>query len=96
MLEPQSEANQPRRSLLIRCLREVWKRAGERTRLGEYLSVTSQVMVESRNDRAENAWGLRWRQNAIPNNTLWSAHFGVVVVELINSKCGGIVRNEIL
>ena len=24
----------------------------------EYLSVTSQLMVESRNDRAENAWGL--------------------------------------
>ena len=42
----------PRRSLLIRCLREVWERAGE------YLSVTSQLMVESRNDRAENAWGL--------------------------------------
>ena len=28
--------------------------------LGEYLSVTSQLMVESRNDRAENAWGLGW------------------------------------
>ena len=26
--------------------------------LGKYLSVTSQLMVESRNDRAENAWGL--------------------------------------
>ena len=39
----------PRRSLLIRCLREVW----ERVSLGEYLSVTSQLMV------AENAWGLR-------------------------------------
>ena len=26
--------------------------------LGEYLSVTSQLMVKSRNDRAENAWGL--------------------------------------
>ena len=25
---------------------------------GEYLSVTSQLMVEFRNDRAENAWGL--------------------------------------
>ena len=36
----------PRRSLLIRCFREV--------------SVTSQLMVESRNDRAENAWGLGW------------------------------------
>ena len=36
----------PGRSLLIRCPREV--------------SVTSQRMVESRNDRAENAWGLGW------------------------------------
>ena len=36
----------PRRSLLIRCPREV--------------SATSQRMVESRNDRAENAWGLGW------------------------------------
>ena len=36
----------PRRSLLIRCFREV--------------SVTPQLMVESRNDRAENAWGLGW------------------------------------
>ena len=30
--------------------------------LGEYLSVTSQLMVESRNDRAENAWGLGCNQ----------------------------------
>ena len=29
------------------------------------------------------------------NKTLWSEHFGVAVVELINCKCGGIVRNEI-
>ena len=29
------------------------------------------------------------------NKTLWSVHFGVVVVEMINCKCGGIVRNEI-
>ena len=29
------------------------------------------------------------------NKTLWSVHFGVVVVELINCKCGGIVRNQI-
>ena len=36
----------PGRSLLIRCPREV--------------SVTSQRMVESRNDRAENAWRLGW------------------------------------
>ena len=27
--------------------------------------------------------------------TLWSVHFGVVVVEPINCKCGGMVRNEI-
>ena len=29
----------------------------------------------------------------ITNKTLRSVHFGVVVVELINCKCGGIVRN---
>ena len=29
------------------------------------------------------------------NKTLRSVHFGVVVVELIKCKCGGIVRNEI-
>ena len=28
------------------------------------------------------------------NKTLRSVHFGVVVVELINCKRGGIVRNE--
>ena len=44
----------PRRSLLIRCPREVWERAGERV-LGEFLPVTSQLTVESRIDRAENA-----------------------------------------
>ena len=33
--------------------------------------------------------------NAKCNKTLQSAHFGVVAVELINCKCGGIVRNEI-
>ena len=43
----------PRRSLLPRCPREVCERAGERT--GVYLSVTSQLTVESRIDRAENA-----------------------------------------
>ena len=50
----------PRRSLLIRCPREVWERAGERTAFSASISVTSQLMVESRNDRAENAWGLSW------------------------------------
>ena len=29
------------------------------------------------------------------NKTLRSVHFGVVVVELINCKCGGMVRNQI-
>ena len=29
------------------------------------------------------------------NKTLPSVHFGVVVVELITCKCGGIVKNEI-
>ena len=31
----------------------------------------------------------------LDNKTLRSVHFGVVVVELINCKCGGIVRNQI-
>ena len=31
----------------------------------------------------------------VTEKTLWSVHFGVVVVELINRKCGGIVRNDI-
>ena len=30
-----------------------------------------------------------------PNKTLWSVHFGVVVVEQNNCKCEGIARNEI-
>ena len=34
--------------------------------------------------------------NLTQNKTLWSVHLGVMVVELINCKCGGIVRNEIL
>ena len=29
------------------------------------------------------------------NRTLRSVHFGVVIVEVINCNCGGIVRNEI-
>ena len=39
-----------RRSLLTLCPRKVWKKAGE----SESLSVTSQLTVESRIDRAEN------------------------------------------
>ena len=54
----------PRCSLLIRCPREVWERAGERTAFSacsrRVFPVTSQLIVESRNDRAENAWGLGW------------------------------------
>ena len=34
--------------------------------------------------------------NLTRNKTLWSVHLGVMVVELINCKCEGIVRNEIL
>ena len=54
----------PSRSLLLRCSREVWETLRMLIKffrpevLGEYLSVTSQLMVESRNDPAENAWGL--------------------------------------
>ena len=45
----------------------------------EYLSVTSQLMVESRNDRAENAWGLGWvelcsRWNPFLWNLTWSTN----------------------
>ena len=43
----------PRRSLLTSCLREVCELV-----LSVYLSVTSQLTVESRIDRAENALGL--------------------------------------
>ena len=35
------------------------------------------------------------KEKATGDKTLWSVHFGVVVVELINCKCGGIVRNDI-
>ena len=31
----------------------------------------------------------------LKDKTLWSVHFGVVVVELINCKCGGIVSYKI-
>ena len=40
------------------------------------------------------AFEVRERKNK-NNKTLRSVHFGVVVVELINCKCGGIVRNQI-
>ena len=33
--------------------------------------------------------------SCVLNKTLRSVHFGVVVMELINCKCGGIVRNQI-
>ena len=42
-----------RRSLLTRCPREVWER------VGEYLSVTSQLTVVSRINRAENSLSRR-------------------------------------
>ena len=29
------------------------------------------------------------------NKTPWSVHFGVLVVELINCKCGGTLRHDI-
>ena len=35
------------------------------------------------------------QRNPKINKTLRSVHFGVVVVELINCKCEGIVRTEI-
>ena len=45
----------PMRSLLSAKNRE---RVGERTAFSASIPVTSQLMVESRNDRTENAWGL--------------------------------------
>ena len=30
------------------------------------------------------------------DKTLWRVHFGAVVVELVNCKCGGIVRNDMV
>ena len=30
-----------------------------------------------------------------PNKTLSSVHFGVVIVQLINCKCGGIVKKTV-
>ena len=48
--------------------------------------------------RKWNLYVARRITNIDPNNNknkrLRSVHFGVVVVELINCKCGGIVRNE--
>ena len=35
------------------------------------------------------------KSESLNNKTLQSVHFGVVVVELINCKCGGVVRNQI-
>ena len=37
---------------------------------------------------------IKARRGRKRNKTLCSVHFGVVVVELINCKRGGIVRNE--
>ena len=45
---------------LDRCPREVWVRAGERTRSRRVSLGDVTALVESRNDRAENAWGLGW------------------------------------
>ena len=42
----------------LSCPRKVWERVSDRTAFSASIPVTSQLMVESRNDRAENAWGL--------------------------------------
>ena len=39
--------------------------------------------------------GLIAMGTVILKKTLWSVHFGFVVVKLINCKRGGIIRNEL-
>ena len=52
--------------------------------------LTSITLTNKQRNRKEN-----FRILELGNKTLRSVHFGVVVIELINCKCGGIVRNEI-
>ena len=47
------------------------------------------------NLRSAPTWERQTLYGNISNKTLRSVHFDVVVVELINCKCGGIVRNQI-
>ena len=56
-----------------------------------YPSGISRVVL----DRARFRFGDVTESFVDYNTTLRSVHFGVVVVELINCKCGGIVRKEI-
>ena len=57
--------------------------------LGEFLSVTSQLMVESRNDRAEKAWVLgciiRWAQEAGGGDTGGTSEgfYGKIAIKLV-------------
>ena len=45
--------------------------------------------------RSCGVWPEIRERETITNKTLRSVHFGVVIAELIDCKCGGIVRNEI-
>ena len=54
---------------------------------------TSTFEIHSYNTRLESS--RNFHRQSISNKTLRSVHFGVVVVELINCKCRGIVRNQI-
>ena len=57
--------------------------------LSDMKYVTKEFLEVSRFSQAKQ------QQRNVQNKTLLSVHFGVVVVELIKYKCGGIVRNEI-
>ena len=61
-------------------------------------SIDYQIDPEQKATISEISEGLRTEILFIHiNKTLWSLHFGVLVVdELINCKCQGIIRNEIL
>ena len=53
---------------------------------------------KKRNEQTQLRVAVNWSRYKTTfnwNKTLGSVHFGVVVVELIKCKCGGIVTNEI-
>ena len=56
-----------------------------------YLQYTPQMYIHTITFKTNEIYLI----NIKLNKTLQSVHFGVVVVELINCKCAGIVRNQI-
>ena len=67
----------PMRSLLSAKNRE---RVGERTAFSASIPVTSQLMVESRNDRAENAWGLGY--SGLFTQPRWAISFTIIKITI--------------